>query len=282
VNNETESVLGVTLAFATNYNHTTPSPIGTYDITPSGLTSTNYAISFVDGTLTVGEMSLNDAVITVSGAYTYTGVAQTPTFNVAIGTVNLVEGTDFNAVISNNINAGTAALITITAEGNFTGSTTQTFEIDKRELTLTGGTSAAKTFDGNTTATITAVNFGGLQNSETLTLGTDFTVSGAEFDNRNAGTNKTVSATIALSNTARANNYVILPANNTLTINTGVINQLEVVISATGVNKEYDGNTTATVNLTANPNFISPDNPTIEHTATFDNANIGDVKNYHC
>ena len=279
VNNETESVLGGTLAFTTDYDHTAtpPSPVGTYNITPSGLTSTNYAINFVAGTLTVGEMSLNDAVITVSGAYTYTGVAQTPTFSVAIGTVNLVAGTDFTAGFTNNINAGTAT-ITITAAGNFTGSATQTFEIDKRGLTLSGGTSAAKTFDGNRNATITAVNFVGLQNSETLTLDTDFTVSNALFADRNAGTNKTVSATVALSNTARANNYEILPANNTLTINTGVINPLEVVISATGTNKEYDGTTTATVNLTATPNFISPDAPTFAYTATFDNANIGDGK----
>jgi hypothetical protein len=44
-------VLGGTLAFATPA--TVASPPGSYAITPSGLTSSNYAITFVDGTLSV-------------------------------------------------------------------------------------------------------------------------------------------------------------------------------------------------------------------------------------
>jgi hypothetical protein len=47
---QTEAVLGGALAFATPA--TAASPPGAYAITPSGLTATNYAITFVDGTLT--------------------------------------------------------------------------------------------------------------------------------------------------------------------------------------------------------------------------------------
>ncbi|MBI3893979.1 MAG: HYR domain-containing protein, partial [Candidatus Wallbacteria bacterium] len=50
-NNENPAVLGGTLVFTTDA--TTDSPVGTYDVTPSGLTATNYAITFVKGTLTV-------------------------------------------------------------------------------------------------------------------------------------------------------------------------------------------------------------------------------------
>jgi len=46
------SVLGGTLTF--NTTATTSSPAGTYPITPGGLTSSNYNITFVDGTLYVG------------------------------------------------------------------------------------------------------------------------------------------------------------------------------------------------------------------------------------
>src|SRR5439155_473470 len=45
------SSLGGTLAISTAA--TMSSPVGTYPITPSGLTSTNYAITFVPGTLTI-------------------------------------------------------------------------------------------------------------------------------------------------------------------------------------------------------------------------------------
>ena len=52
VNNETKAVLSGTLAFACDY--TTESPVGsTFAIKPSGLTSDNYDIIFVNGTLTV-------------------------------------------------------------------------------------------------------------------------------------------------------------------------------------------------------------------------------------
>ena len=48
---DTPSSLGGTLTFTTTA--TTSSPVGTYAITPSGLTSANYAVMFVPGTLTV-------------------------------------------------------------------------------------------------------------------------------------------------------------------------------------------------------------------------------------
>jgi hypothetical protein len=48
---ENESILGGTLAFNTAAN--VNSTVGTYPVTSSGLTSTNYAITYVPGTLTV-------------------------------------------------------------------------------------------------------------------------------------------------------------------------------------------------------------------------------------
>jgi MBG domain (YGX type) len=51
VNGDTAGSLGGTLSFSTPA--TASSPVGTYSITPSGLTSTNYAITFVNGSLTV-------------------------------------------------------------------------------------------------------------------------------------------------------------------------------------------------------------------------------------
>src|SRR5439155_5373215 len=53
------SVLGGALAFSTAA--TSSSPVGSYGVTPSGLTSSNYAITIVDGTL-----SITKAPLTVS------------------------------------------------------------------------------------------------------------------------------------------------------------------------------------------------------------------------
>jgi hypothetical protein len=51
VNGEDKSVLGGILNFTTNVP--SPEQVGTWDITPSGLTSSNYSINFVKGTLTI-------------------------------------------------------------------------------------------------------------------------------------------------------------------------------------------------------------------------------------
>ncbi len=80
---DTTASLGGTLAFATSAN--AASPVGGYAIVPSGLTSANYAISYVDGSL-----SVMPAVLTVDAsaiASTY-GAALPPLPYAIVGFVN--------------------------------------------------------------------------------------------------------------------------------------------------------------------------------------------------
>src|SRR5207248_1816345 len=63
VNGETLSVLGGALTITTTAIQT--SPVGTYPITPSGLTSTNYKITFANGTLTINPV-VTSATVTVT------------------------------------------------------------------------------------------------------------------------------------------------------------------------------------------------------------------------
>src|SRR5205807_9210298 len=56
VNGEGPSVLGGTLMF--NFTDAPTTPAGSHTITPSGLTSSNYIITFADGTLTVNRAPL--------------------------------------------------------------------------------------------------------------------------------------------------------------------------------------------------------------------------------
>lgn len=69
VNGETAAVLGGTLAFDCAY--AVGSPVGTYPIKPKGLTSNNYSISFVDGTLTVTENAVPMPTAPVGKTLTY-------------------------------------------------------------------------------------------------------------------------------------------------------------------------------------------------------------------
>ncbi|MGE5494497.1 MAG: MBG domain-containing protein [Burkholderiales bacterium] len=81
---DTEADLGGTLVFSCSY--AAGSAVGTYKITPSGLTSDNYNITFVDGTLTVNTLMLTvtfqDYDGTVLGTSTVPyGTAATPPAN---------------------------------------------------------------------------------------------------------------------------------------------------------------------------------------------------------
>ncbi len=117
VNSETADVLGGTLAY--DYNYAQYGDVGnTYTITPHGLTSNNYDISFVAGTLTV-----NPKVVGITWEnteFTYNGKEHAPTAT-ATGLVNndeigvIVSGAQTNA---GNYTA-TALALTGAKKGNY-------------------------------------------------------------------------------------------------------------------------------------------------------------------
>ena len=118
-------------------------------------------------------------------------------------------GTIANANVENNKEVTLANITLSGAEApnyTLTQPTGITVNITKANLTLNTVTIDSKAYDGTTTVNVSNVTFNGLKNSETLAMNTDFTVS-SEYENETAGTNKTVTGTISLSSTAKANNY---------------------------------------------------------------------------
>jgi len=79
VNNETAAVLGGTLSFESEYNNL--SNVGDYKIIASGLTSTDYDISYVKGTLTVNKAQIAKPELAPSNLV-YNGKAQSVTLNI--------------------------------------------------------------------------------------------------------------------------------------------------------------------------------------------------------
>ena len=134
VNNETAAVLGGTLAFACDYVKD-QSGVGTYTITPSGYTSDNYAITFANGTLTVGTKALENGFIATISSLVYNGQAQEPAPVLTFHEMTLAAGTDYTVAYSNNTNAGTAT-VTVTGQGNYSGQATKNFTITQKEATL--------------------------------------------------------------------------------------------------------------------------------------------------
>ena len=76
----------------------------------------------------------------VSASYKYTGKALTPAVTVKYGTKKLVKGTDYTVSYKSNKAIGTAT-VTIKGKGNYTGTTTKTFKIVPKTVTIKSVTS---------------------------------------------------------------------------------------------------------------------------------------------
>ena len=255
VNGDTKEGLGLVLATTA----TAGSNVGSYDITKASQTTKNYAIT-VSGTkqLTITAKPLTaDMAAGNIAAVTYTGLAQTPAVTVKDGDKTLVSGTDYTVTYSGNLNAGTAK-VTILGAGNYSGSVEKSFPIEKATLTIKSAAFADKTYDGKDTATVTGVAFDGLQNGETLTLGTDFTATGT-FRQEDVGENVAADVTVTLGSTDKANNYRLAAA--TLE-NAGSANitPVQTTLSLTAKDAVYTGSAyDAETKLTASANVENPD-----------------------
>ena len=87
---------------------------------------------------TVDPAPLTDGMVTFPENITYSGAAQTPA-TVQDGETALAEGTDYEITYANNTNAGTAT-VTVTGKGNYTGTVTKTFTIEKATPNVTAPT----------------------------------------------------------------------------------------------------------------------------------------------
>ncbi len=139
----------------------------------------------------VSEASIAD--ITPAAAFTYTltkdgGSAQTVALTDTVSDV------------------GTYTITACYEDEENLGTVSRTFTITPAPLTASA-TVAEKTYDGTTDATA-AVSFAGLANGESLTAGTDYTVSAA-FADANAGASKSVTVSVELLSTAATANYTL-------------------------------------------------------------------------
>ncbi len=216
----------------------------TVTVTDSGVTPTKTLVKDTDYTVAYSNKTdVGTANITITGDGNYKGtVSKNFTITKAnqtaltITSTSATYGTDLILAVSGGSGDGAVAyavtngtgsatiangVLTPTGVGNVTVTATKagdnnynavssvatTITIGKADLTVSNITIDDKVYDGTTTATVTGVTFNGLANGETLAIGTDYTVTNATFDNAKVGTNKAVTATITLSDTAKANNY---------------------------------------------------------------------------
>ena len=248
--------------------------VGTYAIEQNDLTTANnpnYTITYVGNNFTITKSALTITATPgqtkVYGAadpssYAYTLSAPLFGSDALTGTLTRVVG---ETVGPYAINQGTLTNpnYDITYVGN-------NFTITPAALSITGITGANKIYDGTTNATINGTaSYVGLVPSDA-----GLTVAGTpsfNFNNKNVGISKPITVT----------GFTSPSANYTLTQPTGLTGDITpktAIINAVANNKQYDGTTTAIVNLSS-PSFITSDIVTINYgSATFDTKEIGTNK----
>jgi hypothetical protein len=197
------------------YDGNTTAPLGSITYSLSGVISPD--VVSVSGT---------------SGAYNNKDVAGSPTKQVTVSGLSLSGADAGNYSLSSttaNANIGTITAISLTA--SIAGSST-------------------KPYDGNTTAPLGSITYSlaGVISPDVVSVsGT----SGA-YNNKDVAGSPTKQVTVSgLSlGGANAGNYSL--SSTTANANIGTITAATLTVSATGNNKPYDGNTTATVSLSDN------------------------------
>ena len=237
VNGDDENDLGGTLGFA--YNPANPQNAGTYDIVPSGLTSSNYEISYVNGTLTIerapGSVEItnipNDAVF--GGNFTpdisASGDGQTSVESLTASTCEVS-----NAGVVDFVGVGQCTLRSSVAQGtNYDAATNeQSFQIAKAHATLTLSDLTGHTYNGSPQGATVTTDPAGLQ-------GVNVTYDGSTDEPTNAGSYPVVAS---LDNP----NYEADNATGTL-----VIDKASLTVEANSASRKYgEANPTFTGTLT--------------------------------
>jgi phage-related protein len=260
-NGKTVSVSGilVTGTDADNYTVNTTA-IATADITPATLTGSVTADNKIyDGTT---------AATLATGALS--GVVGSEDVSLSGGTATF---DDKNTGTGKTVTATGLSLSGADASNYQLASTSAATTADITAATLTGSITANnKTYDSTTPATIATRNLSGVVGGDAVSL-VDGT---ASFADKNVDSGKTVAATGLSLSGADASNYQLA---STSAATTADITARTLTVSATGVNKVYDGTTTATVTLS--DNRVSGDNLTASHTtAEFADKNVSTGKTF--
>ncbi|MEO8063936.1 MAG: YDG domain-containing protein [Pseudomonadota bacterium] len=254
-NGEGAGVLGGTVAYGGSAQGARNA--GTYTIAASGLTSGNYSINYVNGSLSIGRANLtltpNVVTRTYDGTLSAVGTAAATGGTQLFGTDSVSGGsfafTDANAGAGNKtvslagatVNDGNGGANYTVSYANNTAST-----INRANLTVASA-NVVKTYDGNSSALGAATVVSGQLFSNASNGGAADTLSGGSFafTDPNAGAgNKSVTASgVTLTDGNSGGNYTVTYANNT----TSTINTAALTFLGTIARRDYDGTTNATL-----------------------------------
>lgn len=222
-------------------------------MTPAVTVRANDALGNID-------MDFDSAVnVTSSGVLSGTPVS-----------VNAVSGVATFSNLAHTV-AGTGLILTIARPDNSWAATSGTFTIIPYVLTIDGLLANNKVYDATTAAQLTYTGLNGIQATDDVTIASY----AANFDDKHAGIAKPVTATVVLGG-ADAGKYAIAPISG---LSADITPKEATLTGISANNKDFDGNTDATLSGTAVAEGILPDDVvTVNGTAAtgqFENAGPG-------
>jgi hypothetical protein len=239
------------------------------ELSPTGVLG-NYTITYNTANFTIEARSL-----TVTGSGVSRGYDGTTDATVTLSD-NRVAGDaltiSYTSASFANKNVGTSKPVDVSgisvtgaAAGNYTFNTTASASADiTARLITVAAVASSKTYDATTVSSGTpTISLGTLASGDTLS----FTQT---YDNKNVGTAKTLTPAGSVSDGNGGSNYAVTLATNAA----GIITARPLTVTATGIDKVYDGTTSATVNLA--DNRIAGDVLTDSYaSANFVSKNVG-------
>jgi len=178
-------------------------------------------------------------------------------------------------IVSNQVHIVAPGTVTIYADqagdGTYSAAPqlSQSFNVNKKELTVSGATATEKIYDGTTDASISGATLEGIVGSDDVALADETT---GIFDTQNAGTDISVTTAMTLTGTA-ADNYSLTQP--TLTAN--ITAKTLTVNDAMAADKEYDGTSDASISGATLDGIVGSDDVALadETSGTFDSPNVG-------
>ena len=231
--------------------------VGTYTITPSTATDSNYAVSFVTDTFAITATAITVTVAANNKNYdgtTAATVGTTSLTGVEPGDDVSIDGVPsaFNFATA-NVNTG----ITITATGNYTITGTDagnysvaqptnlSADITEKELTITGLTGNDKVFDGTTIASASGTaNLSGIFAGDVITLGGSPVYT---FATSNIGTGITITTTGYTISGGDSGNYTLTQPTLSANISGDTLTLEDLSVTDATCNGSTDGSVVATV-----------------------------------
>ncbi|NOT18892.1 MAG: filamentous hemagglutinin N-terminal domain-containing protein [Sideroxydans sp.] len=279
--NDSVSVSGSAIGSFANKNVGTAKAVTVAGNTLSGTDAGNYNLVQQTGlsadiskaNITIVGLSAASKTYDATTTATLTGTA----YVAALGSDSVsVSGTAVGTFVDKNAGTGKGVNVAGLSLGgadagnyNVGQQTSITADIAPKSVSVSGISASNKTYDGTTTATVstTSANIAGLVSGDTVTVSATGT-----FADKNVANGKTVALSSNYSG-ADAGNYSFTDQAST----TADIAQKALTVSATGVNKVYDGGTVATVTLSDN-RVVGDVLSLSDSSASFSDKNVGTSK----